>query len=253
MLTFVQELRQALTHEPVTNALPMPPIWANEEEQEKFRLSRTPKERPPVDDDGADVLVLSLDQGVPIIHQLMKDRGDVYGGEVWEEIWATRARYGVTNQDSYVSVKPESEEEQVRLHLQIKCPKPEHAAVWVAYKDGTPLWARVFDRPSWNLSQVWVQWIVGSQAIGLGGLTVLRALWDVGIREVHWKTLPQHALNQHFERLPGVARYVPSSPDADERERHYRGGLLHGRYIHWVRTMEERPSENDPYLPRPRS
>lgn len=242
-LTFVEELRNALTRQPVLGAkLPFPGEGASEEEWAAWRAERTPKPCDPVDNCGEEVRILTLEEAVPVFVQLMEER-EVFGGEVWEEIWDTRSKHA----DGTAMEKPLTKEEQVRAHLHRKCPQEEHAAVWVAYRDGKPAHARAFDRPHWSLEEVWVQWIVGTKAVGKPSLRVAQCLYDVGVRRICWKALPTHALHLHWQKYPQFRKVTPQ-PEGWQGNKLYKDGLLNGHYEEYVFDMTERPERWEAYL-----
>lgn len=244
MMTFRDELEQALTHLPVEEgALPVPGKEASDEEWEKFRLSRTPQCVEPRDNVGEQVRILTLEESVPVFVQLMEER-EVFDSEVWKEIWFTRARHI----DGTAMEEPETREESVRAHLNRKCPKAENAAVWVAYRDGKPAHARAFDRPTWNHEEAWVQWIVGVKAVGKPSLRVAQVLYDVGVRRICWKALPNHPLHLHWAKYSQFKRVGDNMPDGWHGNKLYGGGLLNRHYIEYVFEMLERPKKWEEYL-----
>lgn len=174
-----------------------------------FHGRRVPIVRHAVTDDAGDpVRVLSLDEGLADLLALARAK-DLFTREVWTEM-------GFAGGD----------EAQLRSFLAQQCPRPEEAAIWLVDRDGHPAHARVLARTAPRVA--WIRLMVGTDATRrpetIRGYQ--RALFDVGIREVHWHTLPSHPLAASW-RGRERTRHLEPMPD--------------GRYLAGVYDLAERP------------
>mgnify|MGYP001562254105 FL=1 len=108
------------------------------------------------------------------------------------------------------------DEAQLRWYLALKCPVPAEAALWWAGS-----YFRLFYRT--RPRQVWSQLSVGSGMTPANRLDAYRALWDVGIRELHHHLLPD---NPHTATVRAMGHFQFEQQ---------------GRYLHGVKYMVERP------------
>lgn len=221
-MTFAQELRHVVSVEPVKDSDTGP---------------RTPRPRESKDYAGDEVRVYERDdaEALTLTYDLNTEKG-VWEGEVWADI--VTMRHGNLNPDGTLHA-PTLRAEWLALdqpgkwgyHVRMKAPNPRHAAWWVGYRDGKPAHARLLDRhrPLW---EVWIQWIVGTRALGRSGQTLMVALWDVGARQVCGKFLPHHPARVHYDRMPGTVSIEP----AELWEVHHPG-----HYLKWRVELVERP------------
>jgi len=108
------------------------------------------------------------------------------------------------------------DEAQLRWYVARKCPDPTQAALWT---QGT--YFRLFVRTAPR--QAWSQLSVGSGMTPANRLDAYRALWDVGIRELHHHLLPD---NPHTKTVQAMGHFQLEAQ---------------GRYLHGVKYMVERP------------
>lgn len=234
------ELRHVISVEPII--IPENGPAGQRTEQPALRQVGLRKRDRILDNAGDDVRVFDRDdpEGFRILMALNQSKG-VFEGDVWRDIVAVRYSYPgepwETRRAAWLAL---DDAEKFRHHIYQKCPSSIHAAIWVGYRNGQPAHARLLDRSA-GIDEVWIQWIVGTKALGRSGLTLFQALWDIGVRRVCWKALPTHPLvDGHWRKFPEM-KLGP----AERWEAHHPGHYIKGLF-----EMTERPDKPYEYYRR---
>jgi len=109
-------------------------------------------------------------------------------------------------------------EAQLRDFLTRMCPDSAQAAIWLPGSYARVLY-RLHPRVCWSRLSV------GAGMTAENRAQTYRALWDVGIRELHHHAHPHNPHTQTMQAM-GHFEYMPSED---------------GRYLHGIRRLTERP------------
>lgn len=186
-MTFAEELRHAISVEPVLDAPDWPGDDAPIEAKLAWREARIPKPRDP-----GTTRVLEIEEGFRELLAVCRSK-DLFTRPMWLEM-------GFEGDD----------EAQLRAFLAVKCPVPGDAALWIIETHkGTFCRLLIRTHPAIAYSAL----SVGSGMTEDNRRETYRALWDVGIRELRNHARPD---NPHTKTMLDMGHFT-FAPDASGR------------------------------------